>query len=183
MKTINPDSQVGILLPKGVEGTWRAVKASKKSKKPDQQTSVPEQIEKAVTKPVHEKVEKEVSRELVLTKTCITKRTKKPAHRPRHSPEAPIIDDVPVEPLSLPKEVFRSKGIKNIRKPKLNRSDVSIRDVQIPISPDSNKCKAHEVVRKIEKKKIQLADPLDEVVVETNFDSGSEHTPIRYEES
>ena len=58
LKTINLDVQVGVLLPKGVEGTSKVVKASKKPKKPEQPKSVPMQIEKDVMKPVQESVEK-----------------------------------------------------------------------------------------------------------------------------
>lgn len=58
LSTMNLNIQVGVLLPKGVAATSKAVKASKKLKKPDQQPSVPEMTEKEFTKPVHKKVEK-----------------------------------------------------------------------------------------------------------------------------
>lgn len=44
-------------------------------------------MKKEVTKPIQESVKKEVSNEVVPFKTCILKRTNKPAHQPRHSPE------------------------------------------------------------------------------------------------
>ncbi|CAH1413193.1 unnamed protein product [Lactuca virosa] len=115
------------------------------------------------------------------SKTSILKQTKKPAHRPHHSPEPPIIDEAFDEPFYSPKEGSISKGIKKIRKPQLNRRGVRIRDVPIPISPPLKKRKAHEVVKKIKNKKKQLANPLDEVIVETDFESGSEGSPIRHD--
>ncbi|CAH1422233.1 unnamed protein product [Lactuca virosa] len=136
-----------------------------KSKKTEQPQSDPMQVEKEVTKSVQDGVEKQVSKEVVPSKTCILKRTKEPAHRPRHSPKPPVIEEVHVEPFFSPKVGFISKGIKKIHKPQLNRGGVRIHDVLVPVSPTSKKRKAHEVVKKIKKKR-QLADPLDDVVVE-----------------
>ncbi|CAH1438286.1 unnamed protein product [Lactuca virosa] len=165
---------MGVLLPKGVEGTSRVGKASKKTKKHESQ------IEKEVTKPVQELATKDVQKEVVPSKIGVLKRTKKPTHRPRHSPERPIIEEVPVEPFSSPKEGSILK-IRKIRKPQLNRRGVKIRDVPAPVSPALKKRKSHEVVKKIQKKKKQLEDPLDEVVVETDFESGSDKSPIHHE--
>lgn len=50
LTTINPDVQIEVLLPKGAEGTSKAVKVSKKPKKPEQPKSVHVQIKKEVTK-------------------------------------------------------------------------------------------------------------------------------------
>ncbi|CAH1418779.1 unnamed protein product [Lactuca virosa] len=152
LTTVNPNVQVGVLLPNGAEGTWKVVKASKKSKKTEQTKFVPEQVENEVTEAIHENAEKEVSKEVVPSKTSILKRTKKPAHRPRHSLERTIIEEVPVEPLSSPKEVSISKGIRKIHKPQPKRRGAHIRDVPVPISLASKKRKAYEVVKKIKKK-------------------------------
>ena len=56
-----------------------------------------------------------------------------------------------------------------------------IHDVQVPISPVSKKCIAHDIVKKIKKKKKQLADLLGKLVVENDFESGSEGSPIRHD--
>lgn len=45
----------------------------------------------------------------------------------------------------------------------------------------SKKRRAHEMVRKINKNKRQSTDPLDEVVQETDFDSGSDRSLIHNE--
>lgn len=75
------------------------------------------QIEEVI-KSFQEHVAKDAQKEVVPSKTGILKRTKKPAHRPRHSPEPPIVEDGSNKPISSPKEDYILK-IKKIRKPSL----------------------------------------------------------------
>lgn len=178
LSMINPTIQVRVLLPKGAEGTMNVTKVSKKTNKSDLSQSVPKAIEQEVTKVIPEKVEKENSKAVIPSKSSVLKCTKKTALCPRCFPEPPMIEDVSSEPLSSPKEDSISKTRK-IRKPQLNRRGVRICDVPVPISPASKKRKDQDVVKKIKKKKKQLADPFDESVVKTDFKSGSERSPIR----
>ncbi|CAH1452899.1 unnamed protein product [Lactuca virosa] len=120
-------------------------KTSKKSKKSKQPKTVPEPIEKEVVQSVQEPVAKDVQKKVVPSKTGVLKRTKKPSHRPRHSPERPIDEELPVGSLSSPKEGSISK-IKKIRKPQLNRRGVIIHEVPAPVLPGSKKHKAHAMV-------------------------------------
>lgn len=149
LTTINPNDQVGALLPKGAKGTSKIGKVSKKPKKPEQTKSVPEPMEKEVTKIVQELVAKVVQKEVIPSKTGIPKHTKKPAHHPRHSPKPPFIEEYSNEPT---KEDFVTKIRKNC-KPQFNRRGVRIRELPAPVSPASNKRKANEVVKKIKKNK------------------------------
>lgn len=80
LTTVNPNVQIGVLWPKGVERTSKGAKVSKKLKKPDQPKLL--HVQKDITKSVQENVEKETQKEVVPSKTGILKRTKKPAHRP-----------------------------------------------------------------------------------------------------
>lgn len=68
--------------------------------------------------------------------------------------------------------------IKKICKLHLNRSGFIICEILHSISLASKKRRAHVMVQKIKKKKKKLEETLDEVVVETNFESGSDHSPI-----
>lgn len=123
---------VGVLLPKGVEGTSKDAKASKKSKKTEQPKPVHEHVEKDVSKHVQESVEKEVPKEVVPSKIGTQKRKKNPAHQSHHSHESPIVQEGY-------KHVSSTKGIKNIRKPQLNSRGVLIREVPASVSPASKK--------------------------------------------
>lgn len=91
--SVNPNVTVGVLLPKGAEGTSKHAKAYKKSKKSKKPKFVHEHVEKEITKYIEESVEKEFPKEVVPSKADILKRTKKPAHRPRHSLERPIVQE------------------------------------------------------------------------------------------
>ncbi|CAH1425218.1 unnamed protein product [Lactuca virosa] len=123
-----------------------------------------------------ESVVKEVPKEVVPSKTSILKRTKKPAHRPRHSPERPLDHE-------SSKHVSSTKGIKKVPKPQLKRRGVLIHEVPTPVSHASKKRQALEMVKKITKKKKQKVDPLDDVIVETATESESERLDIRYDDT
>ena len=113
------------------------------------------------------------------SKTGVSKRTKKPTHRHRHSPEPRlIIEYVPEKSISSPKEVYVSKA-KRIRKRQLNRKGVVIREIPAPVSPASKKRRAHDMVKKIKKKQNKLQDPLDAVVVEIDFEDDGDQSLIR----
>ncbi|CAH1413284.1 unnamed protein product [Lactuca virosa] len=94
---INTNVTVGVLLRKWTEDSSNVVKVQKKKKKTEQPKHVEENVEKEVSKPVEENVEKGVSKEVIPSKSGIFKRKKKPAHRPRHSPEKPSVPEVEVE--------------------------------------------------------------------------------------
>lgn len=111
--------QLGFFSQRG-EGSSKAAKASKKTKKDEQ------------PKPVQDSVEKDVPKEVVPLNTCILKRTKKPAHRPHHSPKRPIVQEVS-------NQVSSTKGITKIRKPQINKRGVLIRELLAPMSPTSKK--------------------------------------------
>lgn len=54
LSTINPDVQIWVLLPKGIERTLEHSKGSKKSTKVSKPKSVREAVEKEVMKPVQD---------------------------------------------------------------------------------------------------------------------------------
>ncbi|CAH1452810.1 unnamed protein product [Lactuca virosa] len=101
----------GVLLPKGIAGTSKRGKGSKKVTNP-----VP--TPKKVTKPIQVQDPKESAKEVVPSKYGVLKKLKKMAHRSRHSPERqPIIKSIPEQFISSHKEMFASK-INKIRKPR-----------------------------------------------------------------
>lgn len=109
LTTINPVVQVWVLFPKVVKGTSKVFKVSRKSNNLEKPKPIPVQTEKEVSKSVRKQVDKEVLKEVISKNMGILKRTKKPTHHPRLSPEPPIIDDVSDEPLASPKKRFFSK--------------------------------------------------------------------------
>lgn len=120
-------------------------------------TSKPDtvKIEKEIAKKVHDLVsqaDKGPQKEVVPSNTSVIKRTKKPTHRPQHSPERrPIVEEVPKQSISSPKEVTVSKA-KRIRKLQLSRKGVVIREIPTPVSPASKKRSASAMVKKLKKK-------------------------------
>lgn len=138
LASINTTVMVGVLFPKGVKGSSKAIRAPKEKKKTEQ------------PKPIQENVEEEVSKEVIPSKPGILHRTKKLAHRPHHSPE---MTSVQVDNISSPKHVCTMMGVKMIQKPQLNRRGVLIREINVPVSPASKKRQAREMVKKIMKKK------------------------------
>ncbi|CAH1428154.1 unnamed protein product [Lactuca virosa] len=120
LSNINPNMETGDLLPKGVEGTSKRSKGSKKGIKAAQSKLDTVTVEKEITKPVQDHVshaEKGPEKEVVPSKSGVLKRTKNPTHRPRHSPKRrPIVDEVPEKSLSSPTWGSVLK-FKKIRKP------------------------------------------------------------------
>lgn len=110
LASINTTVSVGVLLPKGAEGSSKVVKESKKKK----------QIEQS--KPIQEHAEEEVSKEVFPSKTGILKCTKRTTKRPHHSPIRPLLLVLEVDTTAQPHhETLHthslSKGIKKICKP------------------------------------------------------------------
>ena len=69
---------------------------------------------------------------VVPLKISVLKRTKKPVHKPHHSPKRTLDH-------KRSKHVSSTNGIKKIRKPQLNRRGVLIHEVLAPVSPACKK--------------------------------------------
>lgn len=108
LASTNTNVTVGILLPRGVEGSLKDVKVPQKNKKIQQ------------PKPIQEHVEEEVAKEAIPSKTGILKHTKKQAKRPQYSPIRPSVPKVEVKtPTKSQQTHSSSKGIKKIHKPQI----------------------------------------------------------------
>lgn len=117
LTTFNPTVETRVLFPKGIQGTSKPGKSSKKSPMVEKPKYVLEPVETEVMMPVQEPIVQDVQKEVVPSETGVLKRTKIPAHRPLHSPELKsIIEDVVVTSISSIKVDFVSKS-KRIRKP------------------------------------------------------------------
>lgn len=90
------------MLPKGVEGTSKSGKASKRPKKVEQLKISSYVNRERDCQTCSRTFVKEVRKEVVPSKVGVFKKTKKPAHRPHHSPERRIIEEVVVEHVSSP---------------------------------------------------------------------------------
>lgn len=97
LASININVTVGVIFPKGIEDSSKAVKAQKKKKKTEQPKPIQEHVEKEVSQSVQENVENEVSKEVIPLKTGFLKHTNKPAKRHQHSPIRPSVPEVEVE--------------------------------------------------------------------------------------
>ena len=78
-----------------------------KSSKVEKPKFVHEPVETKVTKLVQEPIVQDVQKEVVPSKYVVLKRTKRPAHRPRHSPEPRmVIEYIPDNSISSSKGAF-----------------------------------------------------------------------------
>ncbi|CAH1412676.1 unnamed protein product [Lactuca virosa] len=93
----------------------------------------------------------------------------------------PIIEEETAEKsLSSPKGV---SGLKRIHKLQLSHKGIKIHEIPAPVSPASKNRRARDMVKSMQKKKKHVQDPLDEVVVETDFeDSANSQSPIRQDD-
>lgn len=70
-----------------------------------------------------------------------------------------------------------------ICKPQITQKGVAICEISTSFYPASKKRRAHEMVKKLKKKKKQVQDSLDEVVLKIDFeDSGRSQSPLRHED-
>lgn len=95
---INPFVAIGVLLRKGIVGTSKRGKGSKKFTKANPSKSSPVHTAKKVSKSDQAPELTETKKEFMPSKSSVLKRTKKMAHRPLHFPEKkkkPGIEVVP----------------------------------------------------------------------------------------
>lgn len=149
LTTVNPSIETGVLLSKVAGGPSKKNKGSKKGVKASTSNPSLEKVEKivpvspkkvikmVVTQPTVEDTNTQ-AKETLPSKYGVLKRLKKTAHRPRHSPDMPLVKDV---------------KSKIILRPQLNSKGVVICEIPSPVSLASKKRRAEDMAKRISKNK------------------------------
>lgn len=160
LASIDSSNPTGILPPNAVEGTSKVSKASKMKK----------QVEKPPT------VDEKVVKETIPWISGVPKRTKKHPKKPSHSPikptaHEPIVEGVEPNTIESLNHIYSLVGPKKVRKAHFTKKGVLFCDVLVPRSPASQKQRASDMAKKLNKKKHEVQVTVENMTAKTEHGS------------